>query len=227
MLQIINSLKALLNFKWLKIVPLYKLIKVFIVVKLSTYIILPAWYLFPLPTEDKAIASFPSTFCLQSTQNIEPCASNPDAGYAAAYLLESIGIPADGKKVYADLRCKLPFSEYVLPNGLYKYFREHGLQPGVYRGGLESLKARLSQGEPVIVLIGQHIKWQHYLVLVGYNSDENDLYFFDSRQNSDTNGVQPGNRTLDEAEFLILWDNKLPLFNHVYITANDAPVNTQ
>lgn len=227
MLQILNGLKTLLNFKWLKIGSIYKFLKVIIVVKLSTYIIIPAWYLFPLPVQDKVMAGCPSFFCVPACSSTQIGGPDPDAGYAVAYVMESIGIPADGEQVYADLSSKIPFSGYVLPNGLYKYLREHGLQPGVHRGDLESLKARLSEGKPIIVLIGRHVKWQHYMVLVGYNSEKEELYFYDSQQTRDTNNSDPGNRTLGEDRFLTLWETQLPLFNNVYITVNDVETNKQ
>jgi hypothetical protein len=90
----------------------------------------------------------------------------------------------------------------------------------LFKGNVETLKRRLAKGEPIIVLIGQIYRWQHYMTLVGYKSDKKELYFYDSKKKYDENGKLSGNRTLKQDYFLKLWDNGLPIFNHIYIEVN-------
>ena len=74
------------------------------------------------------------------------------------------------------------------------------------------------EGTPVIVLVGDGLNWQHYMTLVGFDQSLSEVYFFDSLRQDDENGEAPGNRTLSTDYFLQLWDNGLPIFNHIYFT---------
>jgi uncharacterized protein YvpB len=57
---------------------------------------------------------------------------------------------------------------YVMPQALSDNFREYNYSTEMLRGDLEQLKTRLNLGNPIIVLIGHFVSWQHYVTVVGY-----------------------------------------------------------
>ena len=82
--------------------------------------------------------------------------------------------------IYEKFNYKLPFSGYVLPKGILDYFNSTSYQVTMYTGTFETLKTQLTKGTPIIVLVGNHLKWQHYMTLVGYDDNRQEVYFFDS-----------------------------------------------
>ena len=176
--------------------------------------------LLPLPQSDTDTLNCPSEFYITTNNQFELQPPGQCAAYSSAFVVRHFGHEAESDMVYKHMRFKIPVSGYVLPKGMIIYIQESDLKPEIYRGNLLNLKSRLTKSNPVIVLIGQGLQWQHYMTLLGYNATEKELYFYDSKKSSDENGALPGNRTLTEDYFLTLWDNGLPIFNHVYITVS-------
>ncbi|MZP43788.1 hypothetical protein GTO89_12110 [Heliobacterium gestii] len=181
------------------------------------------YLLTPFPSEDVTAQSIPTRYHVPREAAYEVQGHNQCSAFSTAYLLRTLGKDAEGARVYSALVYKIPFSGYVLPKGIMSYLQAQGMGPSIYRGALPTLKARLTQGNPVITLVGNGVLWQHYMTLVGYDEEKRDLYFFDSKRETDENSDLPGNRTLTEEYFLSMWDNGLPLFHHIYITAGERP----
>ncbi|MCW2276930.1 C39 family peptidase [Heliophilum fasciatum] len=178
------------------------------------------YLLTPFPSEDSATTENPPRFTVFREADFEVQGHNQCSAFATAYLLRTLGREAKGTLVYNSIDYKIPVSGYVLPKGIITYLESQGLQPSIYRGTIDTLKARLTQGNPVIVLVVNGLLWQHYMTMLGYDNAKKEVYFFDSKKEKDENDQLPGNRTLSEEYFLLMWDNGLPLFHHVYITIN-------
>jgi hypothetical protein len=176
--------------------------------------------IYPFPEKDTLSVMQPESFIISKTNRFEIQPPNKCAAYATAFILRNFGLKAKGSEVYKEMSFKIPFSGYVFPKGILTYFESKELKAKLFKGDLETLKRRLAKGEPIMVLIGQSYRWQHYMTLVGYESDKKELYFYDSKKKYDENGKLPGNRTLKEDYFLTLWDNGLPIFNHIYMEVN-------
>ncbi|WP_040412632.1 hypothetical protein [Desulfosporosinus sp. OT] len=173
----------------------------------------------PLPNRDAISLAVQKNFEVPINTGFELQGKNQCAAYSTAFVLRNSGKQAKGIEVYAEIPFKIPISGYVLPKGVLSYLQSQGLKPMMYKGDLSSLKARLVEGQaPVIVLVGNKFFWQHYMTLVGFDEDKNELYFFDSDKVDDENAELPGNRTMTNDYFLKWWSNGLPVFNHVYIT---------
>ncbi|MFW6301219.1 MAG: C39 family peptidase, partial [Bacillota bacterium] len=102
------------------------------------------------------------------------------------------------------------------------YFRDNKLKAAARTGELDELKYFSSQNIPVIVLVGEGLKWQHYMVLVGYSEEDNEMYFYDPESGpAMTVREKPGNKTLPTDDFLSIWKNNLPFFSQVFITVEE------
>ena len=193
------------------------ILRVFVVITLILSSIL-FYTLTPFPIKDNISLKHDKAFSIKNDNEIfENQPPSKCAAYSLAYVIRNFGNKAFGDSLYEELDYKIPLSGYVLPKGITTYTEKLGYTSKVYKGNLDTLKARLSEGKPIIVLIGDSIKWQHYMTLVGYDENKKELYFYDSKKTSDNNTDKPGNRTLTEDYFIDLWDNDLPVFNHLYI----------
>lgn len=176
----------------------------------------------PLPRRDIAPPLLPRRYVVPASRSYEVQGHNQCSAFATAFVLRSLGHHARGSDVYRELSYRLPLSGYVLPKGIVRYLQKAGLDARLMRGNLRSLKGRLTQGRPVILLIGKGTQWQHYMTLVGYDTPKRELYFFDSGKRGDENAQQPGNRTIREGYFLNLWNNGVAGFSRIYIVIRPA-----
>lgn len=105
---------------------------------------------------------------------------------------------------------------YTLPFGVASVLRDAGLEVSQYRVRLTDaekvawLKARLSQGSPVILLVRKD-GLLHYVTLVGYNETSFEVYdsLLPRAENgltTDENGEAPGNSTWSNEDSLIRWN---------------------
>ncbi|MBC9784829.1 C39 family peptidase [Heliobacterium chlorum] len=161
----------------------------------------------------------PSSYHVPREASFEVQGHNQCSAFSTACLLRSLGKDVKGAEVYREINFKIPLSGYVLPKGIMTYLEQEGLHPSIFQGTIDTLKERIRLGYPVIVLVGNGLLWQHYMTILGYDDEKGELYFFDSKKETDENGSMPGNRTLQEDYFLSLWDNGLPWFHHMYIIA--------
>lgn len=170
----------------------------------------------PFPTNDKINVNYPDSFTITQENSFETQIVNECSAFSSAYVLRHFGENKTGLALYDEFNYKLPFSGYVLPKGILDYFKDTPYQVKMYTGTFETLKTQLTKGTPIIVLVGDHLNWQHYMTVVGYNDTLQEVYFFDSLRETDENESLPGNRTLSTDYFLSMWDNGLPIFNHLY-----------
>ncbi|MGM0420900.1 MAG: C39 family peptidase [Bacillota bacterium] len=153
------------------------------------------------------------------TNSFDKQGYNMCSGYAAAFIRRYYGQPAAGTQIYKEMAYNLPFDIGVPPHKLLSHFQKNNLLATARTGGLEEIKYFSSQQIPVIVLVGEGLKWQHYMVLVGYNNEKDEMYFYDpeagpalvAREN-------PGNKTFSTNEFTKIWENNLPFFSQLFIT---------
>lgn len=107
---------------------------------------------------------------------------------------------------------------------LQGYLQSRGLYAQGYReGSLPLLLELVNRGRPVIALLDfGGLNWEHYVVVIGYNTRKNTLIFNDSR-----NGP---NRELEAEEFVQRWANpslvNLPIFggpSYKYLMFDTGP----
>lgn len=144
---------------------------------------------------------------------------NQCAGYAAAFLQRYYGQNAYGSDIYQNISYKLPFNIGVPPHKLINHFEKNNFSARYRTGKLEHIKYNVANNGPVIVLVGEGIHWQHYIVLLGYNENKSKLYFYNPQfGESQFNEQYPGNYVLSEKKFLSIWNNGLPGFSQLFIT---------
>ncbi|MFN2363638.1 MAG: C39 family peptidase [Halarsenatibacteraceae bacterium] len=144
---------------------------------------------------------------------------NMCSGFAAAFIHRYYGQPASGTQIYQEIAYKLPVDIGVPPHRLISHFKDNNLKAAARTGELDELKYFSSQDIPVIVLVGEGLKWQHYMVLLGYSEADNEMYFYDPESGpAMVVRKKPGNKTLKTDEFLAIWKNNLPFFSQVFIT---------
>lgn len=180
--------------------------------------ILVLYYLTPFPTNDQVQVNYPDSFIITTENSFETQVVNECSAFSSAYVMRHFGETKKGLELYKEFNYKLPFSGYVLPKGILDYFQDSTYDVNMYYGTFETLKTRLTEGTPIIVLVGDGLKWQHYMTVVGYDDSLNEVYFFDSLREEDENQEAPGNRTLSTNYFLNMWNNGLPIFHHLYFT---------
>jgi len=170
-----------------------------------------------IPTRDCTGIKYSEKFYLSKKNTQERQRYNECSAYSTAFVLRHYGNEINGLQAYDKMKFKIPFSGYVLPKSIVQCMKSYDFKCKIFKGNMESLKTRLAEGKPVIVEIGQGFKWQHYMTLVGYDNDKKEMYFFDSSKEPCESPNHSGNRTMSEEEFLKVWDNGLPWFNHMYI----------
>ena len=154
----------------------------------------------------------PEFFCASSENRIDYQTDGKCAAYAAAYLLRHFGEDADGEALFPELKRTLGF---VSANSVADVFERHGYQAKACHGSVDTLKQRLSEGNPIIVFI--RIPGDtHYAVVVGY--DEQYIYLADSlAENANVSDAQY-NRVLTTNDFEAVWKTGTLLPDNIYIT---------
>lgn len=178
-------------------------------------------YLTPFPRKDRICRKMPSRFIITKPNVYETQGYNECAAYATAYVLRSFGKNVNGKIVYKKMKYKLPFLGVVPSKGIIDTLKRYNIKATYYKGDINTLKMRVSKDIPVILYVGKNIKWEHFITMVGYENSSSLIYVFDSLLDDDSNGEEPGNRTLTEDELQNIWDNGLPILNHTYIAVDE------
>lgn len=171
----------------------------------------PEVFSLPRIPEDAA-GDYPPSYQITGENFIEHQGYNQCAGYSGAYVLRHLGREISGEEVDEAL-ARMSAQTGVLPERLLQVLSGYGFEAALSRGTLESLKTRVSQGVPVIVLIGEGAAWQHYAPVTGY--DEENLYLADP---SGEETEESYNSVLTTEEFLAQWDNGLPGYGNIYMT---------
>lgn len=164
-----------------------------------------------LPKKDDVSTPYSESYLVEDTSYFERQGKNQCAGFTSAYLLRLLGEDITGGEVYDEISHKF-FDGYVMPQGITDYFDENNVKSSFYKGTLDTLKARLDGGLPIIALVGRGVHWQHYITIVGYDSEN--IYIYDT--NRDIEGMTQYNRKLSNADFLDIWENDIPFFEFSY-----------
>lgn len=154
----------------------------------------------------------PEFFCTSSENRIDYQTDEKCAAYATAYLLRHLGEDSDGEALFPEIKRTLGF---VSANSIVDVFERHGYQAKACYGNVDTLKQRLTEGNPIIVFI--RIPGDtHYVVIVGY--DEQHIYLVDSlAENANASDAQY-NRVLTTEEFEAVWKTGTLLPDNIYIT---------
>ncbi len=164
-----------------------------------------------LPKNDTIEIEYSDSYFVEAKTYFEKQEKGQCAGFASAYVLRTLGEEISGSESYERLGHKFA-NGYVMPQALLDLFREYDCNMEMLRGDLEQLKTRLQQGEPIIVLIGHFVSWQHYVTVLGY--DEDHIYLYDS--NMDIDNSKGYNRIMTNTGFVSQWENEIPLFEQIY-----------
>ena len=172
-------------------------------------------YISPPQDETEAFDYPPEFFCADAENRIDYQTDGKCAAYAAAYLLRHFGENADGEKLFPELKRQFGF---VSANSIVNVFEEHGYRAKARHGSIDTLKQRLTEGNPIIVFI--RIPGDtHYAVVVGY--DEQYIYLADSlAENANASDAQY-NRVLTTEDFEAVWKTEIPLPDNIYIMFPD------
>ena len=153
----------------------------------------------------------PEFFCAGAENHIDYQTDGKCAAYAAAYLLRHFGEDADGEALFPELKRTLGF---VSANSVVDVFEQHGYPAKACHGSIDTLKQRLSEGNPIIVFI--RIPGDtHYAVVVGY--DEQHIYLADSLAENANASDARYNRVLKAEDFEAVWKTGTPLPDNIYI----------
>ncbi len=170
-------------------------------------------YISPPKDEVESFDYPPEFFCEGSGHRIDYQTDGKCAAYAAAYLLRHFGEDADGENLFLELKRQFGF---VSANSVVDVFEQHGYQAKACHGSIDTLKQRLSGGNPIIVFI--RIPGDtHYAVVIGY--DEQYIYLVDSlAENANASDTQY-NRVLTTEDFEAVWKTGTLLPDNIYIVA--------
>ena len=155
----------------------------------------------------------PEFFCASSENRIAYQTDGKCAAYAAAYLLRHFGDNADGEALFPELKRTLGF---VSANSIADVFEKHGYQAKACHGSVDTLKQRLTEGNPIIVFI-RIPRDTHYAVVVGY--DEQHIYLVNSLAENANASDARYNRVLTTEGFEAAWKTGTLLPDNIYIVA--------
>lgn len=176
-------------------------------------------YIGLVPRKDQIVtAGLPETRFVYAEDNYYAYQSGKDcAGYAAAYILRNEGIEAEGAEIYQEMQT---FFGVVAVHNIVDTLQAYHLEAKAYHGTIETLKARIHEGKPVIALVTITLgnsTGLHYLVVVGYDGEY--LYVSDSTgPKANIFSEVQYNRRLTYSEFEELWKTNIYPVNNIYIT---------
>lgn len=163
--------------------------------------------------KENAIIDYPAEFNYRQTKN--------DCGpFNVAAIIRTLAGKNVSSTLFAqEIGWRLP-NKYTLPWGLENQLKEHSIS--IEKPDFKSLaddekitliQENLSMGRPIIIL-GERDNYEHYITLLGFDSDSDQYYIYDSIQASlfeqktmttDENAFLPGNKTMKSAELLDFW----------------------
>ena len=139
--------------------------------------------------------------------------------YAAAMFVNTFKPTADvqSERFVEELSWRLP-GGYTHPRALESLLQKQGIKTQAFTAGALSdeekirfLKQTISSGYPVILLTYMY-DYQHYITLLGYDSDKKEFSVYDpvftrgeTGMTLDENGQLPGNRNISNDQILSDW----------------------
>lgn len=214
-LKNINLLKRITLFIFALVTTFIIALQLFLTISGLGISILDIWAQ-TLPKNDPLDIAYNESYFVESKSYFEKQERGQCAGFSSAYVLRVLGNQVSGSETYQRLGHKFS-NGYVMPQALLDLFDEYHYDAVMFRGDLERLKTRLNYGNPVIVLLGHFVSWQHYVTVVGYDKDH--IFLYDS--NRDTDNSKGYNRMMTNTEFLSQWKNEIPLFNQIYFVVSE------
>ncbi len=212
----------------IKSIPGIQLLSVFIIAGSLLAPFFPAVELLPSAAPEVPevkVQSFPEYYAPALNDGYYLQGYNQCAGYSTAFVQRFYNQHALGSENYRQLSYPLPFDIGVPPHRILRHLRSNQLNASARIGNLDNLKYHLSRGIPVIVMVGDGLKWQHYMVAIGYNNLKDEIYFYDPETGPSLLPRQePGNLTLDTDKFLDIWENNLPFFSQMFITVEPREI---
>lgn len=168
-------------------------------------------YISPPKDEVESFNYPPEFFCAGAENRIDYQTDGKCAAYAAAYLIRHFGEEADGEELFSEL--KRPFG-FASANSIADILRRRGHRAKACHGSIDTLKQRLTEGNPIIVFI--RISGDtHYAVVVGY--DEQYVYLADSLAENANASEEQYNRVLRVEDFEAVWKTGTLLPDNIYI----------
>ncbi len=168
-------------------------------------------YISPPKDEAESFDYPPEFFCAGAENRIDYQTDGKCAAYAAAYLLRHFGEDSDGEKLFPELKRQFGF---VSANSIVDVFEQHGYRAKACHGSVDTLKQRLTEGNPIIVFI-RIPKDTHYAVVVGY--DEQHIYLVDSLAENANAPDARYDRVLTTEDFEAVWKTETLLPDNIYI----------
>jgi len=166
-----------------------------------------------LVIKENAFIEYPTEFNYKQTKN--------DCGpfSVAAAVRALTGKNVSSASFAQEVSWRLP-NNYTLPWGLESLLKAHSIsikKPNfkflMDNEKIMLIQQYLSYGLPIIIL-GQRDNYEHYITIVGFDSNKDQYYVYDSLQSSspeqknmtiDENSTLSGNKTLNSQELLDFW----------------------
>ena len=169
-----------------------------------------------LPVKDKIRIDYPSSYVIKQKNFCEIQKNFECAGFSSAYILRHFNIQTSGLMEYNKIKYKT-FSGLVFPKGILKLFEKYNFKATFYRGNIQQLKMRISNGVPVIALIKflENKNYLHYISVIGY--DDENLYLAESLEELiNSKETTNYNRIIKIDDFIKLWDINVPFHKCSY-----------
>ena len=174
------------------------------------------WLLRTIPPKDTIRSTvLPQEFSIDSGHNyIDPQTGDMCSAYAAAYVMRHFGKQITGPELYGDIHRVFGF---VPVHHIVSLFEDYGFHAKAYRGNIDTMKERLTDGVPIIAFVSIPGD-THYVVIVGY--DENFIYLADSIP--DYSNAEGGwyNRRLSVKAFEEIWKTNMYPVENIYIVVD-------
>lgn len=163
--------------------------------------------------KESALIAYPSKYNYRQTKN--------DCGpYNVAAMVRALKDQDVDSELFArEIGWRLP-NKYTLPWGLENQLKENGIKiekPNfnllIDDEKIALIQGYLSLGKPIIIL-GERDGYEHYITLLGFNTNSDEYYIYDSLQDSsqdeagmttDENASFPENKILNSKELLDFW----------------------
>ena len=165
------------------------------------------------PKNDKIeLNNIAETYFIPNQTYIDYQSSDDCSAYATAYVLRCLGTKIDGQEIYPQMHRVFGI---MTARSIIKATQKQGRSAKAYHGNINTLKAQLQLGNPIICLITNNDD-THYVVAVGYDAEY--IYLVDSiKENTNVTDSDIYNRKIKISDFKSLWKNDFYFVNNVYI----------
>lgn len=177
------------------------------------------WFVigFPIPVLKRK--KYKKEYILNVPNRIDYQKNTECSGFAAAYVLRSLGVEVEGNDMYVKMPGKF-WNGAVLTKNLRKVLRRYGYKVIYKKGNLDTLKSDLCEEKRVIAFLKTRPdkRWLHFVPIVGY--DEENIFIAESMKTLENCNETQYNRRLTNNEFLKLWNTRfiyMPFYINTYL----------